>query len=86
MTSPVKSLSVREDNDGAICIHKKVKAGVYESVSDFWFKIEKLVQFEKSLAGNSGDEIFVQAYLDQNLTHKGKGLLLLTNCQPMFAL
>ena len=86
MTSPVKSLSVREDNDGTICIHKKVKAGVYESVSDFWFKIEKLVQFEKSLAGNSGDEIFVQAYLDQNLTHKGKGLLLLTNCQPMFAL
>jgi hypothetical protein len=63
-----------------------VKAGVYESVSDFWFKIEKLVQFEKSLAGNSVDEIFVQAYLDQNLTHKGKGLLLLTNCQPMFAL
>ena len=54
MTSPVKSLSVREDNDGAICIHKKVKAGMYESVSDFWFKIEKLVQFEKSLAGNSG--------------------------------
>jgi hypothetical protein len=31
---------------------------------------------------SSCDEIFVQAYLDQNLTHMGKGLLLLTNCQP----
>jgi hypothetical protein len=28
---------------------------------------------------SSCDEIFVQAYLDENLTHKGKGLL--TNIQ-----
>jgi hypothetical protein len=30
----------------------------------------------------SCDEIFVQAYLDQNFTHKGKGLLPARKCKP----
>ena len=39
MTSPIKSLSIREGVDGSLGIHKKVKPGLYNSVADFWFEI-----------------------------------------------
>lgn len=54
MTSPVKSLSVRESADGSVCMHKKIKPGVYESVADFWFEIEMFVKFVGTLNTSSG--------------------------------
>ena len=49
MTSPAKSLSVRDDGDGSFCIHKKVKPEVYKSVADYWFDIEMFVIFEQDM-------------------------------------
>ena len=54
MVSPVKSLSLREDVDGSICLHRKVKTGVYKSVSDFGFTIVYMVKFEGLLNNLSG--------------------------------
>ena len=54
MTSPVKSLSVRENADGSVCMHKKIKPGIYEIVADFWFEIEMFVKFIGTLNTSSG--------------------------------
>ena len=54
MASPVKSLSFREDADGTVCIHQKVKPGVYKSISDFNFRMLNLVKFEGHLNNLSG--------------------------------
>ena len=54
MASPVKSLSVRESADGTVCMHKKIKPGIYKSVADFWFEIEMFVKFVGALNMNSG--------------------------------
>ena len=54
MTSPIKSLSIREGVDGSLCIHKKVKPGLYNSVADFWFKICVFVKCEDELNSCSG--------------------------------
>lgn len=54
MGSPIKSLSLREDADGSVCLHKKVKTGIYKSVSDFGFGILYMVKFEGPLNNISG--------------------------------
>jgi hypothetical protein len=45
MTSPMKSLSVREDQDGARAIHSKVSKDKYKCVSNFYFTIKACVKF-----------------------------------------
>lgn len=54
MGSPIKSLSLREDADDSVCLHKKVKTGIYKSVSDFGFGILYMVKFEGPLNNISG--------------------------------
>ena len=54
MTSPIKSLSIREGVDGSLGIHKKVKPGLYNSVADFWFEICVFVKCEGELNSCSG--------------------------------
>ena len=44
----------------------------------FATKLRNTTNFCDALS--SCDEIFVEAYLDQNFTHKGKGLLGATSC------
>jgi hypothetical protein len=41
----------------------------------FATKLRNITNFVMLFQLSSCDEIFVQAYLDQNFTHKGKGLL-----------
>ena len=45
MTSPMKSLSAREDKDGARAIHSKVSKDKYKCVSNFYFTIKACVKF-----------------------------------------
>ena len=54
MTSPVKSLSIREGVDGSLGIYKKIKPGLYSSVADFWFDICVFVKCEGELNSCSG--------------------------------
>lgn len=48
-TSPIKSLSVREDKDGARAIHAKVSKDKYRCVSNFYFTIKACVKFPSIL-------------------------------------
>lgn len=53
--SPKKSLSVREDQDGAKTLHVKKDTDRYKSISDFYFTIKAFVRFpEKDLTHLNG--------------------------------
>jgi hypothetical protein len=54
LTSPIKSLSIREGVDGSLGIHKKVEPGLYNNVADFWFEICVFVKCEGELNSCSG--------------------------------
>ena len=54
MSSPIKSLSLRADADDTVCLHKKIKRGVYKSVSDFSLKVTDHVRFEGQFNNLSG--------------------------------
>ena len=54
MGLPVKSISFREDVDGSICLHKKIKTGMYKSASDSGFSVLYMVKFEGLLTNVSG--------------------------------
>ena len=59
--SPVKSLSVREDKEGASTLHVKMDTDQYRSIANFSFIIKAFVRFpEKDLTLLNGYLLNVQ--------------------------
>ena len=69
MESPIKSLSLRADADGTVCLHKKINCGVYKSLSDFGLKVTDHVRFSGQFNNLSGYVFEVKKYLGERLIY-----------------